>query len=269
MKTIKRVELRVKREHLAESKTPYNICISCPRDVANIARSILSGVDQERFLVFPLDVKKKILGYTEIARGSVDTCPVDPREVFRTAIVMGASAIILVHNHPSGDPNASDEDTELTKRLCKAGKFLGLPILDHLIITPNKSTISFVELGLIPKDTTDMPTPKINDLRASLTNELESSWVKNWTFDGHKIVNWEAEPCRLTLELDDGSRLCILLEESLGSKRICPSCNKMKGGWPNEWENIAGKRLKYACADCTQIEKDLVEKTRKDPVGNS
>jgi len=146
MRTIKKIDLRVRREVLAESKEPYNSKIGEPKDVARIAQSVLAGEDRECFLTFPVDVKNRVLGYVESAKGSVDLCPVDPREVFRAAIIMGASGVFLVHNHPSGDSSPSQEDAELTERVVEAGKLLGIPVIDHLIVVED-SFYSFAEHG--------------------------------------------------------------------------------------------------------------------------
>ena len=150
MRTIKKIELRVSREKLAESTAPYNARIERPEQAVKLIKSILEGVDQERFLVMPVDIKNKILGYIEVARGSVDECPVDPREVFRAAIVMGASALFLAHNHPSGSTDPSPEDMKLTRRVCRAGELLGVPVLDHLIVAGDGS-LSFAESGIMPE----------------------------------------------------------------------------------------------------------------------
>jgi len=151
MKTIKRLELRAYRERLAESKEPYNACFSQPHEVAAVVRSIFHGVDHESFLAIPVDIKNKVLGYVEAARGGVDQCQVAAREVFRAAVFMGATSVILAHNHPSGDPAPSVDDKFLTDRLCEAGKLLGIPVLDHLIVS-EKGYYSFAEQGLIKTD---------------------------------------------------------------------------------------------------------------------
>lgn len=146
MKTIKRIDLKVRREVLAESKEPYLAKIADPKDLARIAQSILQDVDRECFLTVPVDCKNKVLGYVETAKGGIDICMVDPREVFRAAVVMGASGVFLIHNHPSGDKEPSPEDLELTERLVEAGKVLQVPVMDHLIVTAD-GFYSFAEHG--------------------------------------------------------------------------------------------------------------------------
>jgi DNA repair protein RadC len=148
MKSIKRIDLRVRREILAESKEPYLAKIQEPRDLARIAQAILKDTDREFFLAIPVDVKNRLLGYVEVARGSVDSCPMDPREVFRVAVVMGASGVFLIHNHPSGDTQPSSEDLTLTRRIEEAGGILGIMVPDHIIVTEN-DFFSFAEHGLM------------------------------------------------------------------------------------------------------------------------
>jgi DNA repair protein RadC len=135
MKYIKKLELKATRLKLGESHAPYNAVISSPEDAVGILQSVYQGEDREIFICLVLDVRNKVLGYYEAAKGFIDGCPVDPREVFRIAIHMGASAILMAHNHPSGDPSPSTEDVALTKKLSEGSKILGIPILDHLIVT--------------------------------------------------------------------------------------------------------------------------------------
>ena len=149
MRYIKKLELKSRRVKLAENPVPYNTAISQPKDAARIINSILDGEEQEVFLVIPVDVKNKVLGYEEVHRGSVDECPVSMKTVFRTAVHMGATAILVAHNHPSGDPTPSREDLALTDRLREAGKLLGLPLLDHLIIGGGGQYTSLAERGLL------------------------------------------------------------------------------------------------------------------------
>ncbi len=109
-----------------------------PTEVATIARTILESFgdgDQEQFLVLAMSARARVTGFKRIGLGTKTACLVHPREVFRTAIELGAASIIVVHNHPSGDPGPSSEDRELTERLELAGTLLGIPVLDHLVLT--------------------------------------------------------------------------------------------------------------------------------------
>ncbi len=146
--TIKNYELRVRRVKLADAGAPYGERVRAPDDVARIAQVLIGDCAQELFLVFHLDIKNRVLGFSEIGRGGIDVCPVDARAVFRTAIALGASALIAAHCHPSGDPTPSTDDIALTERLKAAGELLGIPILDHVIVT-DTSTVSLSERGLL------------------------------------------------------------------------------------------------------------------------
>lgn len=81
-----------------------------------------------------LDTRNQLIKVSEISVGSLDASIVHPREVFKEAIAASAASVIFVHNHPSGDPEASADDIELTKRLAQAGEILGIDVLDHIII---------------------------------------------------------------------------------------------------------------------------------------
>jgi len=95
----------------------------------------LAGETQEVFLVLALDARHRLLREIPVARGTLTSCPVHPREVFRALIREAAAACILVHNHPSGDPEPSPEDLALTRRLVAAGRLVGIEVLDHLVWT--------------------------------------------------------------------------------------------------------------------------------------
>ena len=95
-------------------------------------------------MVFLLDIKTRVLGYHEAGRGSIDSCPVDPRAVYRTAVAVGASSIICSHNHPSGDSTPSTDDILLTRRLKDAGQLLGIQLL---VIVTDSGTTSLCERG--------------------------------------------------------------------------------------------------------------------------
>jgi DNA repair protein RadC len=94
----------------------------------------LGSLDRELFLSLLLDTKQRLTGVSLVSVGTLDASLVHPREVYKPAIVGNAAAVICVHNHPSGDPNPSKEDHEITRRLAEAGRVLGIPLLDHLVI---------------------------------------------------------------------------------------------------------------------------------------
>jgi len=90
--------------------------------------------DREEFLVLCLNAKNSVNAVNVVSVGSLSLNVVHPREVFKPAILSNASGIIVSHNHPSGDPNPSPEDRELTRRLVEAGRVMGIKVLDHLVI---------------------------------------------------------------------------------------------------------------------------------------
>jgi DNA repair protein RadC len=102
---------------------------------------------KEYFLILLLDGKNRILREVQISEGSLNQSIVHPREVFNPAVRESAAAVILVHNHPSGDPTPSREDLEISRRLKEAGELLGIRVLDHIIIGDN-AYVSFVERAL-------------------------------------------------------------------------------------------------------------------------
>ncbi len=108
--------------------------IKSPDDVNKIMQSYLSGVDREHFCIVLLNRKNGIIGINTVSVGDLSSSIVHPREVFKPAIVAGAGAIILAHNHPSGDPTPSSNDIKVTKRLKEVGDILGIPVLDHIVI---------------------------------------------------------------------------------------------------------------------------------------
>ncbi|AGB41895.1 DNA repair protein radc [Halobacteroides halobius DSM 5150] len=111
--------------------------ISSPAEVAEILIPNLRYKMQECFMTVLLDTKNKVLAIEEISKGSLNSSIVHPREVFRPAIKRSSAAIILAHNHPSGDLTASQEDIKISKRLAQAGEIIGIEVLDHLIIGSN------------------------------------------------------------------------------------------------------------------------------------
>jgi DNA repair protein RadC len=118
------------------------------RDVYRHFAARLAGLRQETFWVVLLDVKNRVIGEARISEGSLSSAIVHPREVFRPAIEESAAAVILVHNHPSGEPTPSPEDRAITTRLRDAGELVGVKVLDHVVIGRNAYR-SFVEEGLL------------------------------------------------------------------------------------------------------------------------
>lgn len=96
-------------------------------------------LDQEEFLIATLDTKLCVRRVVRITRGTLDASLVHPREVFRPAIADCAGSILLIHNHPSGDPTPSRQDREVTDRLKRAGELLGITVIDHIVVGDGKA----------------------------------------------------------------------------------------------------------------------------------
>jgi len=108
--------------------------IKTAKDVFDVALPKMSGLDREQFAIIHLDTKNNIIKYEVVSVGILNASIIHPREIFKSAIKESSNSIILVHNHPSGDPEPSGEDEEITERLKKAGELLNIPVLDHVII---------------------------------------------------------------------------------------------------------------------------------------
>ena len=130
------------------SRQPERTLIRSPQDVADLMMPRLCREKREHFVALLLTTKRQVQAVQEIAIGSLNAAIVHPREVFRAAVSQAASALIVVHNHPSGDPLPSTEDVKLTRRLAEAGQLLEIPLLDHVIIGDQRH-ISLKEQGVI------------------------------------------------------------------------------------------------------------------------
>ncbi|WP_337508358.1 RadC family protein [Mitsuokella jalaludinii] len=124
------------------------IIIHGPEDAYEYAKNKLQYEQKEHFCVILLNTKNHIIGFREVSVGSLSASVVHPREVMLEAVKAHAASIILVHNHPSGDPTPSREDVNITDQLCKAGKVIDIPVLDHIIIGHNRF-ISLKEKGMV------------------------------------------------------------------------------------------------------------------------
>jgi DNA repair protein RadC len=120
----------------------------CSSDIYQAYNARMSGLSQEIFLVVGLNNKNETVTEMVVAKGSVNECLVTPREVFRPLIAEACAKMIALHNHPSGDPSPSAQDISLTRRLCKVGDLLNIPVLDHIIIGAGRYA-SFRDLGLM------------------------------------------------------------------------------------------------------------------------
>ena len=122
--------------------------INSPSDVARILMSQLRYLNTETLHALSLDAKNYVTKQRRIFEGSLDVSIVHPREIFKFALEESAAAIIIVHNHPSGDPAPSKDDVKITRQLVEAGKVMDIPVLDHIVIGDGKY-VSLRERGII------------------------------------------------------------------------------------------------------------------------
>lgn len=141
-----RLELVKEESHKYEVETR----ISCPKDIYEVLTKVcrIQCNAEEVFILITLNTKNIITGYFEVHRGTINTSLVHPREVFKRALLNNASNIMVAHNHPSGDPNPSKEDIQITERLKEAGNLLGINLIDHIIVGDDKY-ISLKEKGVL------------------------------------------------------------------------------------------------------------------------
>ena len=120
-----------------------------PAEAAPLLAQYIGETDREVFAVALLTVRHRVLGFHTVSVGCLTSSLVHPREVFKPAILAGCAALLLTHNHPSGDPEPSAEDIALTRRLTAAGQLLGIEILDHLILGEAGRFVSLRERGVL------------------------------------------------------------------------------------------------------------------------
>jgi DNA repair protein RadC len=132
----------------AEEERPERERVSSPREVYERMRFLMRDLAHEEFHVLLLDTQNRVVRDLQVTRGTLDASLVHPREVFRPAIVESAASVILVHNHPSGDPSPSAEDRAVTRQLRTAGQQIGIDVIDHVIVGEGRY-VSFSEAGLL------------------------------------------------------------------------------------------------------------------------
>jgi DNA repair protein RadC len=121
--------------------------IRSPEDAADALRAVIGDPDREVFCVLLLDGRNRVIGAHTAAVGTATSAPVTPPQVFRAALLAGAVSVIVGHNHPSGDPEPSAEDRQVTRMLAHAGSLLGIQVLDHVILGEGVSHTSLRALG--------------------------------------------------------------------------------------------------------------------------
>jgi len=146
MKKYKGYEVQI--QLIRENKPAYKTGVNSSKCAYDLVKDDVSLFDRERFLTIYLDRKNNIMGVNEAGSGSLSSSAVYTREVYKGAILSQASAVIFVHNHPSGDPTPSFTDKKLTRDLIEAGKMLNIQIHDHIIIG-DSGYFSFGDSGMI------------------------------------------------------------------------------------------------------------------------
>ena len=139
--------LRVSVELVREGNCDKRPAVKCAKDVEELMQHLVKK-DREHFICIHLNTRNIVVGIETVAIGTLNACGISSREVFKAAILSSAAAVILVHNHVSGNPLASRDDIEITKRLAEGGKILGIEVLDHIIIG-DKEHFSFKDKGMI------------------------------------------------------------------------------------------------------------------------
>lgn len=140
------VEMSRRAGRTASERRPV---ITTPEDVVALCGPQFRGLDREHFWTLALNTKNRLLRIIEVSVGSLSASIVHPRELFKDAIRVSAASVIVVHNHPSGDPTPSGADIQLTRRLVKAGDVLGVEVLDHVVIGEGGEHTSLRDLGLM------------------------------------------------------------------------------------------------------------------------
>lgn len=126
--------------------------IRSPAIAADLLHQYFEGADREHFVALLLDTQHRVIGINTVTVGVLDASLIHPREIFKPAILANAAAIILAHNHPSGDPNPSPEDRAITRQITEAGRLMGIPILDHLIIGNKPRYVSLHDTAAVDFD---------------------------------------------------------------------------------------------------------------------
>ncbi|MFW6015355.1 MAG: JAB domain-containing protein [bacterium] len=146
---IQKYSLRIVKE--TGGRYDLNKVIKSPKDALKTFVEVLDMNirPEEVFAIITLDIKNQITGVFEVSVGTLFSSYVHPREVFKRAILQNSAAIILGHNHPSGIPDPSKDDINITKKLMNGGDILGIDVLDHVIVGNNETYISMKEKGVI------------------------------------------------------------------------------------------------------------------------
>jgi len=142
---VRELQVRYRQRRLPGAVAPLDRLLT-PRDAALAFTRLLQDEVVEVCGLFCLSTRNQVLAYHELSRGTVNATLVHPRDVFKIALLANATAIVIGHNHPSGDPTPSPDDLVLTRRLKDAGTLMGIELVDHVIVTPGQY-ISLKETG--------------------------------------------------------------------------------------------------------------------------
>lgn len=128
----------VKLKMVKESVLEYDISINSPDVAAELIQKMIGDSDRENLVLVCLDTKNKPTSVQIISTGSLNSSIVHPREVFKSVLISNAASFLIGHNHPSGDLTPSAEDINITERLIEVGSLVGVPIIDHVIVSDKK-----------------------------------------------------------------------------------------------------------------------------------
>ena len=146
MKYIPRYDIRLIRDgRISVNATPI---VRTPQDTLPVLEPELSELAYEKFVALALSTKNHVIAVLPVSSGSLNASVVHPREVFQRAILANCASLSVAHNHPSGDPSPSPEDIALTRKLIDAGRFLDIPVIDHIVLGYGRY-VSFKECGLL------------------------------------------------------------------------------------------------------------------------
>ena len=135
-------------KRLAKAEACEMLQFTCPSSIARYYMEDLRHANQEQMKLLLLNTKSRLIGETDISKGTVNSAVISPRELFVEALQKNAVSIVLLHNHPSGDPTPSKEDVLITRRIQEAGRLIGVELLDHIVIGDN-CYVSLREKGLV------------------------------------------------------------------------------------------------------------------------
>ena len=138
---------RVRVRLVRERSGTFGPTLRCAGDIVSAFGAEFRSLDREQFACVHLDVKNRLISREVVSIGHLSAALVHPREVFKAAILANAASVAFIHNHPSGDPEPSKEDFDLTRRLVKAGEILGITVLDHVVVA-RTGHVSIAERGL-------------------------------------------------------------------------------------------------------------------------